>query len=49
MTAEEVAMFEMFEREAWTHERRREYILRKVRPLARETVRPFGRAQSPGC
>jgi hypothetical protein len=36
LTAEEVAMFEMFEREAWTHERRREYILRKVRPLAAE-------------
>jgi hypothetical protein len=27
LTAEEVAMFEMFEREGWSHERRRAYIL----------------------
>lgn len=27
LDAEDIAMFEMFEREAWTHERRRAYIL----------------------
>jgi hypothetical protein len=27
LTAEDVAMFEMFEREGWSHERRRAYIL----------------------
>ena len=36
LTAEEVAMFEMFEREAWSHERRRAYILKKALPLAAE-------------
>jgi hypothetical protein len=36
LSADQVAMFEMFEREAWTHERRRAYILAKVRPLAAE-------------
>ena len=28
---EDVAMFEMFEREGWDHERRRAYILAKIR------------------
>jgi hypothetical protein len=27
LTADEIAMFEMFEREGWSHERRRAYIL----------------------
>ena len=36
LTADEVAMFEMFERERWSHERRRAYILAKVRKLAAE-------------
>jgi len=27
LTAEDIAMFEMFEREGWSHERRRAYIL----------------------
>jgi hypothetical protein len=27
LTAEEIAMFEMFEREGWPHERRRAHIL----------------------
>lgn len=27
LTADEVAMFEMFEREGWTHERRRAHIV----------------------
>ena len=31
LTAEEVAMFEMFEREGWSHERCRSYILERVR------------------
>jgi hypothetical protein len=26
LSADEIAMFEMFEREAWTHERRRAYL-----------------------
>ena len=30
---DEVAMFEMFEREGWSHERRRAYILAKAGPL----------------
>jgi hypothetical protein len=36
LSAEDVAMFEMFEREGWTHERRRAYILAQVRHLAAE-------------
>jgi hypothetical protein len=32
---ENVAMFEMFEREGWDHERCRAYILARVRALAR--------------
>lgn len=36
LTAEEVAMFEMFEREGWTHEQRRTHILSLARPLAAE-------------
>jgi hypothetical protein len=31
---EDVAMFEMFERERWSHERRRAFILAKVGKLA---------------
>ena len=30
LSADQVAMFEMFEREAWSHERRRAYILAEV-------------------
>jgi hypothetical protein len=30
LSADEVAMFEMFEREGWTDERRRAYILSRV-------------------
>ena len=36
LTPDEVAMFEMFEREAWSHEKRRAYILAQVRSLAAE-------------
>lgn len=36
LSADEVAMFEMFEREAWSHERRRDYILARARSLAAE-------------
>jgi hypothetical protein len=36
LSAEDVAMFEMFEREAWPHERCRAYILAKAVPLAAE-------------
>jgi hypothetical protein len=36
LSADEVAMFEMFEREAWPHERRRAYILAKAGLLAAE-------------
>jgi len=36
LSADQVAMFEMFERLGWTHERRRAYILAKARPMAAE-------------
>ena len=36
LSADQVAMFEMFEREAWTHEQRRAYILAKARTRAAE-------------
>jgi hypothetical protein len=32
--AEDIAMFEMFEREGWTHEQRLAYILKAARALA---------------
>jgi hypothetical protein len=34
LSPEDVAMFDMFEREAWPHEKCRAYILAKARPLA---------------
>ena len=36
LAVDEIAMFEMFEREGWPHERRRAYILAQARPLAAE-------------
>ena len=36
LSQEQVAMFEMFERNRWTHEQRRAYILAGVRALAAE-------------
>jgi hypothetical protein len=36
LSPEDVAMFEMFEREAWSHARRRAYLLAKARRLAAE-------------
>ena len=36
LSADQIAMFEMFEREAWPHERRRIYILTKALTLAAE-------------
>ncbi len=36
LTPDEIAMFEMFERERWPHERRRAYIMAKARKLAAE-------------
>ena len=36
LTADDIAMFEMFEREGWTHERRLAYILAAARSLAAE-------------
>jgi len=36
LSDDQIAMFEMFEREAWTHERRLAYILDNVRTLAAE-------------
>jgi len=36
LSKDDVAMFEMFEREAWPHDRRRAYILAHVVPLAAE-------------
>jgi hypothetical protein len=34
LSAEDVAMFEMFEREAWPHERRQAYVLARAKALA---------------
>ena len=34
LSPDEIAMFEMFEREAWPHEQRRAYILGKAKSLA---------------
>jgi hypothetical protein len=36
LDAEDIAMFEMFEREGWSHERRRDYILARAGSLAAE-------------
>lgn len=36
LSPEQIAMFEMFEREGWSHERRRAYILAQAAPLAAE-------------
>jgi hypothetical protein len=36
LSAEDVAMFEMFGREAWPHERCRAYIIDQAAPLAAE-------------
>ena len=36
LSADQVAMFEMFEREAWTHERRLDFIIARAAPLAAE-------------
>ena len=35
LTAEEIAMFEMFEREGWSPERRRVHILRRIQDRGR--------------
>ena len=35
LTAEEIAMFEMFEREEWSPERRRAHILRRIEDRGR--------------
>ena len=35
LTAEEIAMFEMFEREGWPPERRRAHILRRIEDRGR--------------
>ena len=36
LTPDEIAMFEMFEREGWPHDRRRTWILGKAAALAAE-------------
>lgn len=36
LSPDQVTMFEMFEREAWPHDRRLAYILAKTVPLAAE-------------
>ena len=39
LTAAEIGMFEMFEREGWSHERRRAYIVAQfTRPLSPEAA-----------
>jgi hypothetical protein len=35
LAAEDIAMFEMFERERWSHERRRAYIMEQFRSKGR--------------
>ena len=35
LTVEEIAMFEMFEREGWSPERRRAHIVRRIRNRGR--------------
>ena len=37
LTPEELAMFTMFEREGWPHEKRRAYVTRKLEELRRDT------------
>jgi hypothetical protein len=34
LDAEDIAMFEMFEREAWSHEQRRAYVLARAKAIA---------------
>jgi len=34
LDAEDIAMFQMFEHERWSHERRRTYILARMKALA---------------
>jgi hypothetical protein len=34
LSADDIAMFEMFERESWSHEQCRAYILANAQPLA---------------
>ncbi len=36
LSLDQVEMFEMFERERWSHERRREYIMARIQRLAAE-------------
>jgi hypothetical protein len=36
LDTEDIAMFEMFEREGWSHDRRRRYILARTKALAAE-------------
>ena len=36
LSPDEITMFEMFEREAWSHDRRLAHILASVTPLAAE-------------
>jgi uncharacterized protein YjhX (UPF0386 family) len=36
LSADQVAMFEMFEREGWSHEQCRAYIFAKIRSMAAE-------------
>ena len=35
LTAEEIAMFEMFEREGWSPDRRRAHIIRRIKDRGR--------------
>ena len=37
LTPEELAMFTMFEREGWSHEKRRAYVTRKLEELRCDT------------
>lgn len=36
LSAEDIAMFEMFERERWSYARRHEYVMERARKMAAE-------------
>ena len=48
LTAEEIAMFEMFEREGWPPERRRAHIFRRIEDRGRIVAVEYFRGLGPG-
>jgi len=43
LDAEQIAMFEMFERERWSHDRCLAYVLERARRIAPTEMRALGR------